>query len=374
MLAINDQQGFMPIWHLNGYETECMTGISSLQVVAEAYMKGYRGFDAERAYQALRKTAMSDLRGLNYLRDCKIIPSDAKILKAIPSDASSIRTVAQAMEMSISDGSIALMAKALGKKEDFNYFSKRAKNYQLFYDKSVGFFRGIKADGTRSELFDPIKTTKPWAADYAEGNAWQYLWLAPQDAAGLVSFLGGKDVFNKRLDSFFNLNTPEDAEKLSDITGLIGQYAHGNEPSHHIAYMYSYSGQQWKTAEKVRYILKEFYHDDPDGVIGNEDCGQMSAWYIFSALGFYPVFPASGDYIFGSPLFDKASINLPGQKKFIVEAVNNSPENIYIQKVERNGKPYSKLSISHADLMRGGTLKFYMGPNPNKAFGAKSGK
>jgi predicted alpha-1,2-mannosidase len=138
--------------------------------------------------------------------------------------------------------------------------------------------------------------------------------------------------------------------------------------------MYSYSGQQWKTAEKVRYILKEFYHDDPDGVIGNEDCGQMSAWYIFSALGFYPVFPASGDYIFGSPLFDKASINLPGQKKFIVEAVNNSPENIYIQKVERNGKPYSKLSISHADLMRGGTLKFYMGPNPNKAFGAKSGK
>jgi predicted alpha-1,2-mannosidase len=374
MLAINDQQGFMPIWHLKGYETECMTGISSLQIVAEAYLKGFKGFDAERAYQALRNTAMSDLRGLNYLRECKVIPLDAKIMKAIPSDASSIRTVAQGMELSISDGSIALMAKALGKKEDYKYFSKRAKNYQLFYDKSVGFFRGIKEDGTRSELFDPIKTTKPWAADYAEGNAWQYLWLAPQDAPGLMKFLGGKDVFNARLDSFFSIKTPADTKVLSDITGIIGQYAHGNEPSHHIAYLYSYSGQQWKTAEKVRYILKEFYHDDPDGVIGNEDCGQMSAWYIFSALGFYPVFPASGDYIFGSPLFDKASINLAGGKKFTVETVNNSSENIYIQKVERNGKPYSKLSFSHADLMRGGTLKFYMGAKPNYDFGLKSGK
>jgi len=264
-----------------------------------------------------------------------------------------------------------LMAKALGKKDDYKYFSKRAKNYQLYYDKTVGFFRGIKADGTRSEYFDPIKSTKPWGEDYAEGNAWQYLWLAPQDASGLVKFLGGKDVFNKRLDTFFSTKTPENIKQHADITGLIGQYAHGNEPSHHIAYMYAFSGQQYKTAEKVRYILKEFYHDAPDGVIGNEDCGQMSAWYVFSALGFYPVFPASGDYVFGSPLFDKASLNLPADKKFLVEAVNNSPENIYIQKIELNGKPFSKRSISHQEIMRGGTLKFYMGAKPNLNFGVK---
>jgi len=369
LLAINDQQGFMPIWHLNGYETTTMTGISSLQIVAEAHLKGFRGFDAERAYQALRKTAMSDLRGLNYLQDFKVIPSDISILKAIPSDAKSIRTVAQAMELSISDGSIALMAKALGKSEDYSYFSKRAKNYQLFYDQSVGFFRGVKSDGTRNPEFDPFKSTKPWAADYAEGNAWQYLWLAPQDVSGLISFLGGKDVFNARLDSFFTVTPKDTSDVLVDLTGLIGQYAHGNEPSHHIAYLYAYSGQQWKTTEKVRYILKEFYHDDPDGVIGNEDCGQMSAWYIFSSLGFYPVFPASQNYAIGSPLFDKATINLPNGKKFTVEAVNNSSENIYIQQMVLNGKKLPKGSINHKDILNGGLLKIVMGNKPNKSFG-----
>jgi predicted alpha-1,2-mannosidase len=354
ILAINDEQGYMPIWHLNGYETGTMPGISSLQIVAEAYLKGFRGFDAERAYQAIRKTAMSDLRGLNYLRD----------LKPIPVESSVGRVVAQTMELSISDGSIALMAKALGKNEDYSYFSKRAKNYQLYYDQSVGFFRGIKSDGTRNPDFDPFKSTKPWAADYAEGNAWQYLWLAPQDVTGLINFLGGKDVFNARLDSFFTLTPKDNSEVLVDLTGLIGQYAHGNEPSHHIAYLYSYSGQQWKTAEKVRYIMKEFYHDDPDGVIGNEDCGQMSAWYIFSSLGFYPVFPASGNYILGSPLFNKATINLPDGKKFTVEALNNSSENIYIQEVELNGQKLSKGTISHKDILNGGLLKITMSNKP----------
>jgi len=358
ILAINDNQGHMPIWHLNGYETGTMPGISSLQIVAEAYQKGFRGFDMERAYQAIRKTAMSDLRGLNYLRD----------LKPIPLESSVGRSVAQTMELSVSDGSIALMAKALGKNEDYSYFSKRAKNYQLYYDQSVGFFRGIKSDGTRNPDFDPFKSTKPWAADYAEGNAWQYLWLAPQDVSGLINFLGGKDVFNARLDSFFTITPRDNSEVLVDLTGLIGQYAHGNEPSHHIAYLYSYSGQQWKTAEKVRYIMKEFYHDDPDGVIGNEDCGQMSAWYIFSSLGFYPVFPASGDYILGSPLFDKATLNLPDGKKFTVEAVNNSSDNIYINEMELNGQKYSKGFISHKDILSGGLLKIVMGNKPNKSF------
>ncbi len=359
ILAINDQQGYMPIWHLNGYETGTMTGISSIQVVAEATLKGFRGFDAERAYQAIRKTAMSDLRGLNYLREMKPIPLDGNVQRA----------VAQAMELSISDGSIALMAKALGKDEDYLYFSKRAKNYQLFYDQAVGFFRSAMSDGRKNPLFDPFKSVKPWSKDYAEGNAWQYLWLAPQDVSGLVKLLGGREAFNARLDSFFTLTSKDTSGVLVDLTGLIGQYAHGNEPSHHIAYLYAYSGQQWKTAEKVRYILKEFYHDDPDGVIGNEDCGQMSAWYIFSALGFYPVFPASQEYVLGSPLFDQATINLPGGKKFTVEAVNNSPENIYIQQVEWNGKIQSKCTINHKDIMKGGLLKIGMGNKPNKNFG-----
>jgi len=205
--------------------------------------------------------------------------------------------------------------------------------------------------------------------DYAEGNAWQYLWLAPQDVTGLIGLLGGADLFNARLDSFFVLDSQDASEVLVDLTGLIGQYAHGNEPSHHIAYLYGYSGQQWKTAEKVRFIMKEFYHDDPDGVIGNEDCGQMSAWFVFSSLGFYPVFPAPQEYQFGSPLFDKAEIHLDGGKNFVVEAVNNSPENIYIQSVELNGKSYSKDFIHHKDIMNGGNLKFMMGASPNPKFG-----
>jgi predicted alpha-1,2-mannosidase len=204
--------------------------------------------------------------------------------------------------------------------------------------------------------------------DYAEGNAWQYLWLAPQDIPGLIELLGGEDNFTMRLDSFFTIENTED-EIDHNLTGLIGQYAHGNEPSHHIAYLYAEAGRQWKTAEKVRYIMKEFYKDDPDGVIGNEDAGQMSAWYVLSSLGFYPVFPASSEYVFGSPLFDRATIKLPEGKSFTIETENNSDENIYIRRVELNGEDYNKLTINHRDIMNGGVLKFVMGNKPNPDFG-----
>ncbi len=354
MLAIFDEQGFLPMWHLNGYETKTMVGISSLQVIAEAYLKGYSGFEAERAYEAIRTTSMLDFEGLNYLREMKPIPNDVEIR----------RTVAQAMELCISDGSTALMAQAMGKEEDYKYFSKRAKNYQLYYDESVGFFRGLKSDGSFEPVFSPLSSERPIAKDYAEGNAWQYLWLAPQDVDGLIELLGGEDRFVARLDSFFILDSEEE-EVLVDLTGLIGQYAHGNEPSHHIAYLYAAVGQQWKTAEKVRHIMKEFYKDDPDGVIGNEDAGQMSAWYVFSSLGFYPVFPASQEYVFGSPLFDKATIQLPGGSNFTIEVENNSPENIYIQMLELNGEPYYKPTINHQDIMNGGVLKIQMGASPS---------
>jgi predicted alpha-1,2-mannosidase len=226
------------------------------------------------------------------------------------------------------------------------------------------------ADGSWNPNFDPIKSTRPWAADYAEGNSWQYLWLVPQDVPGLMSLLSGEKAFVNKLDTFFTLHAKPNSEVLVDLTGAIGQYAHGNEPSHHIAYLYAYAGQQWKTAEKVRYIMKEFYRDQPDGIIGNEDCGQMSAWYIFSSLGFYPVFPASGNYVIGSPLFDRATIKLGNNKNFTVLTVNNTEKNIYIQQVELNGQEYGKSYIRHQDILNGGTLRITMGNEPNKDFGA----
>ena len=359
MLAIFDQQGYLPVWHLNANETGTMVGISSIQIIAEAYLKGLKGFDAERAYSAMKATAMSDLRGLDYIKKYQPIPADGTIR----------RTVAQALELAISDGSIALLAKAMGKSSDYDYFSKRSENYKVYYDSLTGFFRGKMTDGSWNPVFDPIKSTKPWATDYAEGNAWQYLWLLPQDIPGMISLLGGEKSFIEKLDHFFSLKAEMDEEALIDLTGLIGQYAHGNEPSHHISYLYAYAGQQWKTAEKVRYIMKEFYHDDPNGVIGNEDCGQMSAWYIFSSLGFYPVFPASQVYVLGSPLFEKATIKLPNNKRFTVIAKGASEENKYIQKAILNGKPLDAPFFNHQQLMAGGTMELIMGNNQNGAWG-----
>ncbi len=353
MLAIFDEQKYLPIWHLNANETGTMVGISSIQIIAEAYLKGFKSFDAEGAYRAMKATAMLDLRGLNYIQKFELIPSDVNIR----------RTVATALEFSISDASIAAMAKAMGKMDDYIYFKKRSENYRLYYDSSTGFFRGKQSNGSWNAKFDPIKSTKPWAADYAEGNAWQYLWLVPQNIPGLISLVGGKDAFIHKLDTFFSIK--EDAsEALVDLTGLIGQYAHGNEPSHHIAYLYAFADQQWKTAEKVRYIMKEFYHDDPNGIIGNEDCGQMSAWYIFSSLGFYPVFPASQIYVLGSPLFEKATIKLANNKQFTVIANSVSEENKYIQEAFLNGKKLNNFSFTHNQILNGGTLKLIMGKRP----------
>ncbi|MFA6085663.1 GH92 family glycosyl hydrolase [Mucilaginibacter sp.] len=354
MLAIYQQQGKLPIWHLMGNETGTMVGISSLQVVAEAYLKGIKGFEAAKAYEAVKNTAMSDSLGVMYVKNFQPIPTDKQT-----------RPVARGLEYAIGDGSIALMAKAMGKTEDYEYFKKRGENYKLYFDPTDQFFKGKLSDGNWTPGFAPLKSKNNL---YAEGNAWQYLWLVPQDVPGLISILGGDREFNKRLDQFFNLKYTEEGG-LSDLTGLIGQYAHGNEPSHHIAYLYTYSGQPWKTAEKVRYILKDFYLDNPNGIIGNEDCGQMSAWYIFSSLGFYPVFPASGTYIIGSPLFDKATINLDSGKKFTVETMNNNDKNIYIQSITLNGKPYQKTYIEHRDIINGGILKVVMGGKPNYKWG-----
>lgn len=358
MLAIYQQQGRLPIWHLMGNETGTMPGLSSIQIIAEAYLKGIKGFNPDTALAAMKKTVNYKGIGLNYIIEGKNIPSD-KVRES----------VARAMEYSIGDGSAALMAKQMGKQDDYAFWERRSKNYRQYFDPSSKFFRGKKEDGTWNPAFNPTRSSRPWINDYSEGNSYQYLWLAPQDVPGLMSLMGGEDMFNKRLDSLFSIPLDTTGGHLADMTGLIGQYVHGNEPSHHITYLYTYGGQQWKTAEKVRYIMKDFYHDQPEGIIGNEDCGQMSAWYIFSALGFYPVFPASTNYVIGSPLFNSASISVTGGKKFTVEAVNNSEQNIYIQSAQLNGKPYTKTYISHSDIMKGGVLKLIMGSKPNYNYG-----
>ena len=360
MLDIFDRTGALPVWHLRGYETGTMVGISSFQVISEAYLKGCQGFDPERAFHALKTTAMSDMRGLNYVSELKPIPSDVRVG----------RPVAMGLEIANGDASIALMAKSLGKIDDYEYFKKRGENYKLYYDENTGFFRSKTSNGEWNPVFDPIKSQRPYATDYAEGNAWQYLWLVPHDVYGLIDMLGGEDAFIDRFDTFFSLNfDPDDKDILVDLTGNIGQYAHGNEPGHHNVYMYAYVGQQWKAARLARRIMSEFYTDQPDGIIGNEDCGQMSAWYVMSALGFYPVFTASGEYVIGSPAVDKATINLENGKQFTVEAIDNSPENIYIQSIVLNGIDYPYTYITHRDIMNGGVMKLQMGKRPNYNFG-----
>jgi predicted alpha-1,2-mannosidase len=358
MIAIYDQQGSLPVWHLMGCETGTMVGNHSIPVIADAYFKGIGDFDPHKALDAMIVTALhDDGDGLPYVAELGYVPSDK-----------TRESVSKGLEYAVDDWAIAKMAKALGREDDYQVFMERAGFYRNYYDPSVGFFRGKNYDGTWSEPFHPVYTVHE-EGNYTEGNAWQYLWMVPQDPEGLIDLLGGDEIFLKRLDSLFIIPSDLNEGASPDISGLIGQYAQGNEPSHHTTYLYTYAGQQWKTAEKVRYILDHHYTDQPDGIIGNEDCGQMSAWYIFSSLGFYPVNPSNSAYVMGSPLHDEATINLGGGKKFTVKANKNSRQNIYIQSVILNGKPYEKSFITHGDIMKGGLLEFEMGPEPNKKFG-----
>lgn len=357
MLAIYQQQGKLPVWHLMGNETNTMPGYSAVQVVADAYLKGFRGFDTALAWEAVRTTAMQNERGLAYVKKLGYIPAD-----------SMVESVAMGMEYAIADWGIAQMAKRMNKKEDHDYFSKRAKYYRNYFDPTVRFVRGRVTENKWRTPFSPF-VSRHMKDDFAEGNAWQYTWLVPHDVEGLIQLLGGEKAFLQKLDSLFVVKGDMGKEASADITGLIGQYAHGNEPSHHIAYLYAFVGQTWKTAEKVRYILDSFYSDKPDGLIGNEDVGQMSAWYIFTALGFYPVNPSNGLYVFGSPLVDAATLSLPEGKTFRITVKNNSSKNKYIQKATLNGKPYPKSYILHKDIVNGGELIIDMSDTPSKTWG-----
>ncbi len=358
MLAIYQQQGKLPVWHLMGNETNTMVGYHAVPVIVDAYLKGFRGYDVNLAYEAVKQSAMQKTDGIDYIQELQFIPAEKVV-----------ESVAKALEYAIDDWAIAQMAKAMGKISDYQYFTKRSKLYKEYFDKKTEFMRGRISDGSWHEPFSPL-ASKHREDDYTEGNAWQYTWLVPQDVEGLMSLFGSEKRFITKLDSLFTVPAELDKESSPDISGLIGNYAHGNEPGHHILYLYAYAGQQWKTASWVRKVFEEFYTDKPDGLCGNEDVGQMSAWYNLSALGFYSVNPANGAYVFGSPAVSSASISVAGNKTFNVKAVNNTKENVYIQKVTLNGKPYTKSYITHKDILKGGTLTFYMGSKPS-AFGSK---
>ena len=357
MLTIYQQQGKLPVWHLVGCETDCMVGNPGISVVADAILKGYDGFDKELAYEAMKNSAMLDERGLKYLKEYGYIPYEKES-----------EGLSKCMEYAIADWALAQVAKEMGKTEDYEYFMKRSKAYTHYFDKETGFVRGLSADGKFRPNFNPFESVHR-DNDYAEGNAWQYTWLVPHDIQGLLDLFGSKEAFVTKLDSLFVAEGSLGEHASPDITGLIGQYAHGNEPSHHVLYMYAYIGQPWKTADKVRQVLSELYFDRPEGISGNEDVGQMSAWYILSALGFYQVEPAGGKYIFGSPIVDEAVLKVKDNKTFKVIAKNNSVENKYIQSVTLNGKPYDKYYINFKDIENGGTLEFAMGNTPSETWG-----
>ena len=347
-LHIFQQQGKLPVWHLVGNETDCMVGNPGIPVLADIVLKGF-DVDKKAAYQAMRTSSLLDERSLDNLKKFGYIPWNRD---------STFETVAKGLEYALADACVAKVAKLLGEKKDYQYFFNRSKSYKYYFDKKTGFMRGVD-NGKFREPFNPFHSSHR-NDDYTEGNAWQYTWLVPHDVPGLIKLFGGKRPFVTKLDSLFTISGDLGENASPDISGLIGQYAHGNEPGHHILYMYNYVGQHDKTAEKVREVLKTMYHNDFDGLSGNEDVGQMSAWYILSSLGIYQVEPAGGRYMFGSPLFDKAVVNVGKGKTFTIIAHNNSAKNVYVQQIKLNGRPYKKLYIDYKDIVSGGTLEFFM--------------
>lgn len=356
MLNIYDEQGRLPVWHLMGNETDCMVGQPGAIVLANYVLKGLIPDSLkEHAYEALHGTMMDDYRGLDHYRQYGYLPFDKD---------STFETVAKTLEYAIAFEGTARVAKMLGKTADYDFFHKMGEGYRNLFDSRVNFMRGRDSEGNWREPFNPFHSIHR-EDDYTEGNAWQYTWLVPHNVRGLVSCFGSEKAFATKLDSLFVVQGNLGSEASPDISGLIGQYAHGNEPSHHIIYMYNYIGQQYKAARLVRETLNSMYRASIDGLSGNEDVGQMSAWYILSAMGLYECDPVSGRFVFGSPLMNKAVINVGNGKTFTIIARNNGAKNMYIRSARLNGKAYNKSYIDYKDIMRGGTLVFNMGPRPS---------
>ena len=361
MLRQYDEYGLLPVWPLWASETNCMIGYHAIPVIVDAYFKGIRGYDVEKAYQAMVTSAMQNDFGVKYLKEYGYIPYDKYN-----------KSVATALEYCYDDWCIAQLAKELGKTDDFAYFMKRAASYSVYFDKEYKLMNGVSSIGKPRRPFDPFYSSYG-ECDWVEGNSWQYSFFVPHDVQGLINLFGSDNEFINALDSLFSLHSNVSGEDVPlDISGFIGQYVHGNEPSHQVAYLYNYAGVPWKSQEKLHEIMTTLYTTLPDGLCGNEDCGQMSAWYVFSALGFYPVNPAEELYVFGKPMIDQATLNV-GNKPFEVQVKNLTSENIYIQSVSLNGMDYNKLYLRHQDIMAGGTLVFVMGPRPSSTFGISMG-
>lgn len=354
-LNIYKQQGRLPVWHLMGSETDCMVGNPGAIVLADLTMKGFVE-DKELALEALKATQMKDIRSLGLLKKHGYIPWNLE-----PEN----ETVAKALEYCAADDGVAKVAKLLGKTDDYEYFFNRSRSYKKYYDPETRFLRAVDTDGKFRLPFNPF-FAEHRTNDYTEGNAWQYTFLVPHDVKGLIKLFGSDKAFMSKLDSLFFVEGWAGDNASPDMSGMTGQYAHGNEPSHHVIYMYNYAGRPDKAAPLLRKMLNEMYLDQPDGLSGNEDVGQMSAWYILSSVGLYQVDPVGGRFVIGSPLFDKATVNVGGGKTFTVVAKNNSDKNIYVQSARLNGKTLKNSYVDFNDIRRGGTLELVMGPKPSK--------
>ena len=356
MIRQYDYYGYLPIWQLWGQDNYCMIGNHSIPVITDAILKGIPGIDADKAYEAVRNSSTTSHPNSPF----EVWEKYGYMPENIQTQSVSIT-----LEQAYDDWCVAQLAKKLGKEEDYEHFMKRSEYYRNLYHPSSGFFRAKNADGKWLEPFDPYQYGANGGNPFTEGNAWQYSWLVQHDVEGLIALHGGAEAFITKLDSLFTLDARLEGENASpDISGFIGQYAHGNEPSHHIAYLYNYVGQPHKTQLYVNKILTGLYHNTPDGLCGNEDCGQMSAWYVFSAMGFYPVNPVEGKYQLGAPLFDKITLSTGPEKKFVITANKESDGHIYVQEVYLNEKKLDRTWITHEEIMNGGELKFVLSTRP----------
>ena len=354
-LNIYKQQGRLPVWHLMGSETDCMVGNPGAIVLADLTMKGFVE-DKELAFEALKATQKKNIRSLGLLNKYGYIPWNLE-----PEN----ETVAKALEYCEADDGVAKVAKLLGKTDDYEYFYNRSRSYKKYYDPETRFLRAVGTDGKFRLPFSPFNAEHR-TNDYTEGNAWQYTFLVPHDVKGLIKLFGSDKAFISKLDSLFFVEGDAGENASPDMSGMTGQYAHGNEPSHHVIYMYNYAGRPDKAAPLLRKMMNEMYLDQPDGLSGNEDVGQMSAWYIISSLGLYQVDPVGGHFVIGSPLFDKATVSVCNGKTFTVVAKNNSDKNVYVQSAHLNGKTLKNSYLSFDDIRHGGTLELTMGAKPSK--------
>ena len=356
MIRQYEYYGYLPIWQLWGQDNYCMIGNHSIPVITDAILKGIPGIDMEKAYEAVYNSSVTSHPNS---------PFEVWEKYGFMPENIQTQSVSITLEQAFDDWCVAQLAKRLGKEKDYNHFMKRSAFYRNLFNSKTGFFQPKNDKGEWIEPFDPYKYGANGGYPFTEGNAWQYFWYVPQNIPDLISLTGGNKAFVAKLDTFFTVSYQSGA--LNDnASGFVGQYAHGNEPSHHVAYLYACAGEPWKTQKYVAYIMNELYNDSSSGYAGNDDCGEMSAWYVFGALGFYPVNPVSGEYVIGTPMLEEAVIQLPGRKTFTVKAPRKEDNEVYICSMKLNGEKYTKNYITHQDIMKGGILEFVMTASPGK--------